>query len=195
LPHKFQTKAPWRILHQGYNNEEVNMPLQIEQTFDDKTYRHYTNDFLSVMHCHHYLTLATKLAEQFADIGGQRILAESAEDAVRPMLDDYIKKHAIADPAERLRVGQEYYAVMGMGKMEAQGDQGGGSVTLRKSHLDQGWIMKWGNRDTPMNYWTRGYINAMFGAAFDKPPHSYEVAETTAMVTGAAESQYQVKAK
>jgi len=171
------------------------MPLQIEHTFDDKSYRHYTNGFLTVMHCHHYLTLATKLAEQFGDIGGPRILAESAEDAMRPLLDDYIKKHAITAPAERLNVGAGFYGVVGMGKMEVQGDPSGGAVTLKKSHLDQGWIMKWGSRDTPMNYWTRGYISAMFGAAFDKPPRSYEVVEEAALVTGAAESKYRIKAK
>ena len=74
------------------------MSLQIEHTFDDKTYRHYTNGFMTVMHCHHYMTLATQLAEDFADIGGPRIMAESAEDSMRPMIDDYIKKHNIVAP-------------------------------------------------------------------------------------------------
>jgi hypothetical protein len=171
------------------------MSLQINHTFDDKSYRHYTNGFLTVMHCHHYMTLATQLAEDFADLGGQRILAESAEDSVRPMLDDYIQKNNIGDPTERLKVGREYYGAMGMGLMEATGEAAGGTVILKRSHIDQGWIMKWGQRQSPMNYWTRGYISAMFGAAFNKPPRSYEVTEPEGMVTGAAHSTFLVKAK
>ena len=171
------------------------MPLQIEHTFDDKTYRHYTNGFLTVMHCHHYMTLATQLAENFADLGGPRILAESAEDSMRPLLDDYIEKHKLTTAPDRLKVGKDYYGAVGMGYMEVTGDAAGGTVTLKRSHLDQGWIQKWSKRDSPMNYWTRGYISAMFGAAFDKPPRSFAVEETMAMVTGASHSEFQVKAK
>lgn len=171
------------------------MSLQIDLTFDDTTYRHYTNGFLTVMHCHHYMTLATRLAEQFSDLGGERILAESAEDALRPLLDDYIKKHGISDPDERLKIGQEYYAAIGMGKMAASGDSHSGSVTLTHSHIDQGWVMKWGERPTPMNYWTQGYIAAMFGAAFDKPPRSFAVEERESLVSGAPHSTFLVTTK
>jgi len=170
------------------------MSIQIEHSFDDKTYRHFVNGFLTVMHCHHYMSLATRLAEHFADIGAPRIMAESAEDSVRPMLDDYIAKHGITAPADRLAVGTDYYSAMGMGKLEATGTEAGGEVVMKHSHIDQGWIMKWGNRDTPMNYWTCGYIAAMFGAAFGKPARSYRVEETASLVTGAPEGKFTVTA-
>jgi predicted hydrocarbon binding protein len=172
------------------------MALEMEFSFDNKTYRHYMNGFLSVMHCHHYMTLLTKLSEKFDDVGGTRILRESAEDSVLPMFNDYIQKHGIASPEEKLNVGKEYYSVMGMGMMQVNSsEQGGGEVTLTRSHVDQGWIKKWDKNGNPINYWTRGYIAAMFASAFDKPARSYEVEEISSIVKGDETSKFIVKIK
>jgi predicted hydrocarbon binding protein len=172
------------------------MALEVEFSFDNKTYRHYMNGFLSVMHCHHYMTLLTKLSENFDDVGGTRILRESAEDSVLPMFNDYIHKHGIASPEEKLNVGKEYYSVMGMGMMQVNSsEQGGGEVTLTRSHVDQGWIKKWDKNSNPINYWTCGYIAAMFASAFDKPARSYEVKEISSIVKGDETSKFIVKIK
>lgn len=171
------------------------MALQVEFTFDNKTYRHYMNGFLSVMHCHHYMTLLTKLAGNFDDVGGLRILRESVEDSVRPLFTDYIQKHKLASPEEKLNVGKEYYSIMGMGIMEVKGSEQEGEVTLTRSHVDQGWIKKWGKHDKSVNHWTCGYIAAMFGAAFDKPPRSYETEEIASIIKGDKASKFTVKAK
>ncbi len=171
------------------------MSIKVEHSFDDQTYRHYLNGTLTVMHCHHYMALATQLAEQFADIGAPQILADAAEDSIRPMLDDYFAKNGVGSADEKLAVGVEYYAVIGMGKMQASGSEAGGQASLSASHMDQGWEMKWGKRDTPMNYWTRGYIAAVFAAAFGKPARSYVVTEEAGMITGAPESKFTIRLK
>jgi hypothetical protein len=171
------------------------MALNVEFTFDENTYRHYMNGFLAVMHCHHYMSLLTKLAEDFDDVGGTRILCESVEDSVRPMFDDYIQKNNLSSPDEKLNVGKDYYSIMGMGLMDLNGDESGGEVTLTRSHVDQGWQKKWGNLGKPINHWTRGYIAAAFASAFDKPARSYEVEEVASMVKGDEASKFVVKAK
>ena len=171
------------------------MALEMEFSFDDKTYRHYMNGFLSVMHCHHYMTLLTKLAENFDDVGGTQILRESVEDAVKPMFDEYIQKHGIISPDEKLNVGKDYYSVMGMGLMEVSGNEQGGKVILTRSHVDQGWIKKWGQLGKSINYWTCGYIAAMFASAFGKPPRSYEVEEKASIVKGDETSQFVINPK
>ena len=53
------------------------MTLELKHTFDEKNYRHFLNGFNIVLHCHHYMSLTTKLAGDFDDIGGTRILAET----------------------------------------------------------------------------------------------------------------------
>jgi len=171
------------------------MPLRLEFKFDQNSYRHYLNGFLVVMHCHHYMTLLTKVAEEFDELGGTRILKESAEDAVRPMFDDYCEKHNIVNPSDRLNVGKEYYSVMGMGVMEVKGKYNGGEVTLARSHVDQGWIQKYGKREKVLNYWTSGYISAIFGSAFNKPPRSYESIELEGIVQGKETSKFLVRIK
>lgn len=171
------------------------MSIKVEHSFDDKTYRHYLNGTLTVMHCHHYMALATQLAEQFADIGAPEIMAGAVEDSVRPMFDDYFLKNGVATVAEKMAVAMEYYSVIGMGKMTAKGNEQAGEVLLSSSHVDKGWEIKWGKRDTPMNYWTRGYIAAMFAATFGKPARSYKAEEVEALIAGAPQSKFIVRLK
>jgi hypothetical protein len=170
------------------------MALVINHTFDSNTYRHFINGHGFVLHCHHYMGLTSKLAEDFAAIGGPKVLRESAEDSIRPVLDSYFKEHGISDPAQRLAVGAEYYAFMGMGLMEAKGDASGGEVILAHCHVDEGWIKKWGKHDKPINHFTCGYVAAMFAAAFDKPARSFEVNERSSIVMGAPQSVLVAKA-
>jgi hypothetical protein len=171
------------------------MALNVEFTFDEKTYRHYMNGFLSVMHCHHYMSLLTNLAMNYDDMGGIKILTESAEDTIRPLFDDYYQKNNLASAEEKLDVGPGYYSVMGMGLMKADGNEQGGQVVLTRSHVDQGWLKKWDSPGKPVNYWTCGYISAMFAAAFGKPARSYDVTEVKSMVKGDETSVFEIKLK
>lgn len=169
------------------------MALNLEFTFDPKTYRHYMNGFLSVLHCHHYLCLTTKLARDFEALGGVEILMETVEDTIRPLFDDYIAKNGVNAFKDRILMGMEYYAAMGLGRMKASANEQGGKVQLLRSHVDQGWLKKWGKNDEHINYFTRGYVAAMFAAAVDKPARSFTVTEHESIVTGAKVSVLEVK--
>lgn len=171
------------------------MALKTEFTFDKNTYRHFMNGHMSVLHCHHYMTLTSKMAMDYNDLNGVRILIESTEDSMRPLFDDYIVKNGISDSTARLNVGAEYYPVMGMGLMQIKGDVNGGTVTLSRSHVDSGWIKKWGKHDKPVNYFTCGYIAAIFAASFNKPARSYEVVEIASIVKGDEQSRFTVVSK
>ncbi|MEW6263988.1 MAG: hypothetical protein AB1641_13010 [Thermodesulfobacteriota bacterium] len=170
------------------------MTFKLEHTFDEKNYRHFLNGFEAVMHCHHYITLTTKLAEDMAAYGGTKILAESVEDSVRPLFEAYAQQHGLSTGDERLKMAAEYYSVMGMGLMELKGNIQGGEVILTRSHLDQGWIKKFGSADRSLNYWTCGYIAAMFAGAFDRPARSYRVKEMSSLVKGDQVSRFIVQA-
>ncbi len=169
------------------------MALEVNHTFDPDTYRHSINGHQFVLHCHHYMSLTTKMAEDHADLGAVRALREASEDSFRPLFDDYFAAHSVASPEERLAVGAEYYTFMGLGRMEVAGTDGGGEVTLRSSHVDEGWRQKWGDHDKPVNHVTCGFLAALFGAAFGKPARSYEVTETASIVMGAPASVLAVK--
>lgn len=169
------------------------MDLNIDFAFDNSTYRHYMNGFLSVLHCHHYLCLTTQTALQFKDMGGIEILVSTAEDTLYPLLRDYIERNQIDQPEEKLAVGAAYYAVMGLGKMEANFIKNGGEVKLFRSHIDQGWLSKWGRTNANINFFTCGYIAAMYAAATDSPLRSYTAKEVSSIVSGEKFSIFQVK--
>jgi hypothetical protein len=169
------------------------MALNLEFTFDEKTYRHYLNGIMTVLHCHHYLCLTSKMAEDFADLEGPRILRETAEDTISPFFQRYYQQNEITKIEEKLLVGAEYYSVMGMGKMQIQASTTGGAVRLSRSHVDQGWIKKWGKHDKHINHFTCGFIAAIFAAAFSKPARSFKVTETGSIVTGGEQSEFAVE--
>lgn len=170
------------------------MPLQIDHSFDDDTYRHSINGHQFVLHCHHYISLTSKMAEDFADIGGVRALTEATEDSFRPVFDSYFSQHSVADPGERLALGAEYFTFMGLGTMDLSGTADSGEVKLAHSHVDEGWVKKFGASDKPINHVTCGYVAALFAAAFDKPARSFNVTETSSIATGASEGVLAVKA-
>ena len=167
--------------------------LKTNFTFNDKTYRHAMNGHESVLHCHHYMSLTTRLAEDFKEIGGVKILRETAEDSIRPLLDSYFKENHVTDPKERLRIGAEYYAVMGMGLMGIAGDENGGKAVLEHSHVDEGWIKKWGESNRFVNHFTCGFVAAIFAAAFDKKPRSYLGKEVSSIAVGDEKTVIAVK--
>lgn len=169
------------------------MQLELKHTFDEATYRHSLNGHVFVLHCHHYMGLTTRLSEQFADLGAPRVLREATEDSFRPVLESTFAQHGATAPADRLDLARQLYAALGLGRMQLSGTDAGGSATLGRSHVDEGWIAKWGKHDKPINHFTCGYLAAAFAAAFGKPARSYQVTESASIVMGAPESVLAVK--
>jgi hypothetical protein len=160
------------------------MALNLDFTFDDNNYRHFLNGHTVVMHSHHYLALITKLAEDLDDIGGPQILADTVENSMFAIFEDYFQKNNIGSPEEKAEICTEYFSVFGLGKMTLGRDDAGGEARLSRSHIDEGWLKKWGEHSKPINHFTRGYVAAAFAAIFNRPPRSFSVTEEASMVTG-----------
>jgi hypothetical protein len=168
--------------------------LKFERKFDTTRKRHYLNDILTVMHCHHYATLFTQLALDAKDlVNGTRILKESAEDVFFEVLSQYYKKNGISDIQERLNIAMQMFFQMGMGKMDvASADDNGGEINMLSAYVDEGWVKKWGKSKEPVNYIGFGYVSGMFAAVYDKPLRTYKVTETQSRVMGAEKSHLNV---
>jgi hypothetical protein len=170
------------------------MPLKLDFTFDDTTYRHFLNGHAVVMHSHHYLALITKLAEDLESIGGPQILADTVEDTMLDLFLDYFQKNNIGSPEEKAEICREYFATFGLGKMNIEAQEAGGEVQLSRSHIDEGWLKKWGKHEKPINYFTRGYVAAAFAAIFGRPARSFSVAETESIAAGASQTVFVAQA-
>lgn len=168
--------------------------LKLTHTFDAKSKRHFLNNQLSVLHCHHYATLFTQLSLDAKDlVDGTRLLQESTEDVFYNVLTAYYKENGISDTSDRIDIAVQMFSAIGMGKMvAAASDAGGGEIKMPQAYVDEGWLKKWGKNKAPVNFIGAGYIAGMFAAVFDKPTRTYSVEETQSKVMGAAESHFKV---
>ncbi len=168
--------------------------LKLTHTFDAKSKRHFLNNRLTVLHCHHYATLFTQLSLDAKDIvDGTRILQESTEDVFYNVLTAYYKENGITDTSDRIDIAVQMFSAIGMGKMVvAASDTSGGEIAMPHAYVDEGWLKKWGKNKEPVNFIGAGYTAGMFAAVFDKPTRTYSVTETKSKVMGADESRFKV---
>ena len=164
--------------------------LQLNHKFDADRMRHYLNDEVAVLHCHHYATLYTQLA---IDAQETTLLASVSEEVFGSMLSKYFQDNCIDAVSDRLEVACQHYSALGLGKMKiSYCGPDSGQVVLESSHIDQGWIKKWGQFDAPVNYITAGYIAGMFSAVNDEPKRTFAATETESIVKGADQSTFKV---
>lgn len=173
--------------------DQTSAELQLEHEFDSTRCRHYLNGSMAVLHCHHFTTLYSQLADDAEIVDGKTLLAEAAEETFLPVLSEYYEKHGIKDTAARVAIAEKYYAAVGLGLMRVvDAGDGNGTVELSRSHVDEGWIKKWGKRDAPVNFITQGFIAGLFGAILNQPAGTFVVTEEQSIVSGAEKSVFQV---
>jgi len=160
--------------------------LPIKHEFDTNTKRHFLNGTQTVYHCHHYATLYTQLA---IDADETQLMAEAAEDSFYPILKDFYQKDNITNLKDRIEIACQYYNAIGLGKLVVDylGDNAA-QVSNPHSHLELGWIKKWGKYDKPINYIGVGYISAMLAAILDQPVRSFSTFEVASIVVGDEET-------
>lgn len=165
--------------------------LEMTHRFDPVKCRHYLNGQTSVLHCHHYATLYSQLADDCGMLDGKKLLAETAEDVFGDVLKKYFKERCIETITDRLDIAVQYYSAVGLGKMRVvfAGTESA-EIELEHSHVDEGWIKKWGKREAPVNFMTAGYVAGMLSAVFELPPRAFDVHETESLVSGADVSRF-----
>ncbi len=164
------------------------------QEFDGKKMLQYVNKETSVLHCHHYATLFTKLAFDLEKIGGTTLLREAAEESMYVVLQKYFVSKDVYDRNEKIAVAEQYCGLCGLGQLELNVyGSGGGSAKMRHSHVDEGWIKKWQEHKKPVNFIGQGYILAAFAIINDESIGSYEITETKSIVKGDSYSEFTIE--
>ena len=167
--------------------------FQVDHKFDSKKMRHYMLGQTTVMHCHHYSTLFTQLAIDSQQFNGPTLLVESSYESFWPILRDYFKKNKVSDVSDRIALAEQYFSFVGLGEVEFEVGGNSAIVTMKHSHVDEGWLKKWGPRDQRVNYVGEGYVKAALCAIHDQSsPHRYRVAEVQSIVCGASTSRFNV---
>ncbi len=167
------------------------LELKIKARFDDEKCRQYLNDELSVFHCHHYSTLFSQLADDAKLLSGTEHMKSAAAESMLTPIKKFCLDNNISSPEDRISIAEQYYSYVGLGKLKI--NLSTNSAEMVNSHVDEGWIKKWGTREQPVNYIGQGFIAAAFALAYDDDPVSYSVEETQSIVSGAKASQFNIK--
>jgi len=164
------------------------------QSFDPIRKLQYINSDPSVMHCHHYSAIFTRLAIDFESHGGTKNMAEAMEEAVYLALRKVFIGEEIKAVHERIRMVEEYFRLTGLGEIKLHADSAtGGTATLSRSHIDEGWVKKYGNSKVPVNHVARGFLAGAFEVIHGKPLRSYDVEESASMAMGKAKGDFVIK--
>lgn len=167
--------------------------LKTDHKFDPNLNRHYLIGRQSVLHCHHYSTLYTQVAFLAHDMDGVKNLKESGEEVFGDLLKEYFQKNAVGSADERLRIAELYWKAVGMGLIEiSSSDESGGAAQMSYSHLDEGWLKKWGAPAEPVNLFTRGFLAGAFSAIYGKPNGTYRVEETKSLAKGDDVTEFRI---
>lgn len=168
--------------------------LQFNQRFDNTTKLMYVNNIPSVMHCHHYTTNFIDLALQFEEMGAVEKMINAAEDSFFLLFKKYFITEKIESKEDKKQICEEMYAALGLGAMKIKHfSEKEGSAELHHSHIDEGWLKKFGKIDRPINFITLGFLKAVFNTIFSKTIRAYKVIEEESLVLGAEKSRFSIQ--
>jgi hypothetical protein len=148
-------------------SEMIKTTLKVQYHFEPIKSRHYLNEVFSVFHCHHYTTLYTQLAEDSEFIDRKRILFDVAEENFFKVLKNYFEVNNIKWIEDKIAIAEQYWSFVGMGNLKILGVGEACSITeISHSHIDQGWIKKWGKSKKPINHITRGFFSSVWSLLY-----------------------------
>jgi hypothetical protein len=175
-------------------SEGSNVKFEAVREFDLKRMRHYLNGTQTVLHCHHYASLFTQLACDAEHLNGPALLSEAAAETFYPILKDYYINNHILEFSDRISIAEQYFAYIGLGDLRFEFAPGRGTAILRHSHIDEGWLKKWGANPERVNFIGEGFIGAACAAIFDlRIDAEIAVKETQSIVMGASRSKFEIK--
>ncbi|MBU2550608.1 MAG: hypothetical protein KKB20_19525 [Proteobacteria bacterium] len=164
---------------------EKKIEFEIDHHFDPVKCRHYLNDTCTVLHCHHYMTLFHQLADDAKGFEGERFLKEAAEDTFYDVLKKYFELKGIIALEEMICLAEQYWSVVGMGLIRfISVGRYAVIAEMEYSHVDEGWLKKWGGREEPVNFITSGFVSASAALFNGRPAKTFQTKETKALVCG-----------
>lgn len=143
------------------------------------------NGALISLHCHHYNCGLLKAIEDIANIDGCAVIREAAAEEFfvhfKNILSAACKE---TSPAEALQEASELYRFMGFGRLDlSQLTAEGGIATANSSYYVISWLAKYGRRDTPVCYFTCGFIAGVLAVVFGGNPDTFAIEESQCMIS------------
>jgi predicted hydrocarbon binding protein len=136
------------------------------------------------------------LAIDAEELGGIANLVKAGEKIFGDVLKTYYEKNGLDNVEDKVEIAGQYWKTIGMGLIDIKiTNESSGVATMEYSHLDEGWLKKWGGADRPVNFFTQGFLAGAFAAIFNKPWDSYGVEESKSLVKGDDVSEFTISLK
>lgn len=132
------------------------------------------------IHCHHYNCGLLNAIEEITNIDGHAVIIDTAAEEFSSKFKQLLEQETeVLSPDEALQKASELYRLMGFGSLDLSNlTARGGTVFSDSSYFSMSWLAKYGRRDTPVCYFTCGFIAGILSAIFNVAPDTYEVKET-----------------
>lgn len=144
-----------------------------------------------IFHCHHYLTNLHKTILDAKNIDSRPFLIGSAADAVYGQFKN-LSENLTIDESKKL--AEEIYKCFGYGLINLNSlDENGITLQTKKSFFSKTWKMKFGKSDIPMDFYTLGFLAAVYAVIFNKKLSDINVEQTKCMACDDAYNELIIK--
>jgi hypothetical protein len=124
------------------------------------------------------------------------LLTNVAEESFYKLIFDCLKLNNIETMNDKAELALELFSELGLGQIEMEYmGKDSGEFLMPYSHVDSGWLKKWGKYDRPVNYIGAGYISAMFSAVRGEKSGTFKTMEFESIAMGAKRSLFRTVRK
>jgi hypothetical protein len=146
------------------------------------------------LHCHHYNMNLQKTLESSLGSDGTLLLYEAAEESSYAKFTSFLMHHSkIKTVKSKLELASTSFQYCGLGIINlTQIGAEGGRISSPHSHHVTGWLAKFGKRETPGCFFTRGWLAGALAVIYDKHLGYFRVDEIECKMTLARECVFDV---
>jgi hypothetical protein len=132
-----------------------------------------------IFHCHHYIANLQRTILDAEYIDGSRFLIGSAADALFCQLSNLCSGLNID---ESKKMAEDIYKCFGYGLIDLSCmDENGCELKTTKSFFSKTWLMKFGESKKPVDYYTSGFLAAVYAVIYKKDLKDIQAIQTTCM--------------
>lgn len=142
----------------------------------------YIGDEAMVFHCHHYMNYLLRSILDADYIDSPRFIIGAAADAVYHQLTHLCRDK---DSTQSLQIAQEIYQNFGFGLLDLSSmNQQGIELQTTHSFFSKSWVMKFGPADRPIDFYTSGFLAAVYAYVYEIPLEHIHAEQTHCMASG-----------
>ncbi|MBW2502226.1 MAG: 4-vinyl reductase [Deltaproteobacteria bacterium] len=168
----------------------VNWP----EKFARKGHEIFLSGLPIALHCHHYNMNLQKTLEASLGSEGGLLIYQAAEESSYAGFTSFLRDHPrINTIKSKLELASTSFQYCGLGIINfTQIGPDGGKIASPHSHHVTGWLAKFGKRESPGCFFTRGWIGGALAVIYNKPIGYYLVKEKECKMTLARECIFEV---